>query len=268
MSKDKRLYARFTLDFADSPKIVGLSDSAFRTLVEMVLWSRRMLTDGFIRATVAHKLWPSESLSELLSNDVARPSLARVEHDGADGYMIHDFLAQQDSREEVEARKARNQAAGRAGGLAKAKRAASKSLSDTPSEPVSENVAKTETETSSSSNEELPRPRNRGSRLPPDFSITDDMRQWATDTVPGLDVDAVLPEFVDYWTAQPGQKGVKTDWVATWRNGMRKQAEWRSRGQPQRKLTAAERNLQTYQEVYGSERTGSVPGAHPRELAG
>lgn len=28
--------------------------------------------------------------------------------------------------------------------------------------------------------------------------------------------------FVDYWIAQPGQRGVKTDWPATWRNWMRR----------------------------------------------
>ena len=28
--------------------------------------------------------------------------------------------------------------------------------------------------------------------------------------------------FGDYWRAQPGQKGVKLDWDATWRNWMRK----------------------------------------------
>jgi hypothetical protein len=33
----------------------------------------------------------------------------------------------------------------------------------------------------------------------------------------------VFDEFRDYWIAQPGQKGVKTDWDATWRNWVRRQ---------------------------------------------
>ncbi|WP_207207357.1 hypothetical protein [Xylanimonas protaetiae] len=31
--------------------------------------------------------------------------------------------------------------------------------------------------------------------------------------------------FIDYWRAQPGQKGVKLDWVATWRNWLRRETE-------------------------------------------
>lgn len=36
---------------------------------------------------------------------------------------------------------------------------------------------------------------------------------------------AELEKFRDYWAAQPGQKGVKTDWPATWRNWVRRVAE-------------------------------------------
>ena len=36
---------------------------------------------------------------------------------------------------------------------------------------------------------------------------------------------AELEKFRDYWTALPGQKGVKTDWTATWRNWLRRKAE-------------------------------------------
>lgn len=136
---DGRIWAKFTLDFADSPKIAALSDSAFRTIVEMILYSRRLLTDGVVRSDVAERRWSSDSLTELLTNDSRNPSLKK--QDG--NYIIHDFLEEQDSREEVESRKRRNQANGRLGGLAKSKQGASKSLS----EESSENVAETETET-------------------------------------------------------------------------------------------------------------------------
>lgn len=61
----------------------------------------------------------------------------------------------------------------------------------------------------------------RGTRLPVDFSITRDMREWGTRETPHLDLDRVLPEFVDYWVGVPGQRGTKLDWEATWRNRMR-----------------------------------------------
>lgn len=36
---------------------------------------------------------------------------------------------------------------------------------------------------------------------------------------------AELAKFRDYWAAQPGQKGVKADWPATWRNWCRRATE-------------------------------------------
>ena len=54
----------------------------------------------------------------------------------------------------------------------------------------------------------------RGSRLPPDWFPKEH-----------LDEQRELEKFKDYWVAQPGQKGVKTDWDATWRNWVRRAAE-------------------------------------------
>lgn len=57
----------------------------------------------------------------------------------------------------------------------------------------------------------------RGSRLPQDFQV--DM-QFAVDQ----GIQNCLEEaakFRDYWNAQPGQRGTKLDWPATWRNWCR-----------------------------------------------
>lgn len=57
----------------------------------------------------------------------------------------------------------------------------------------------------------------RGSRLPPDFAPD---FQFAIDG--GIqDTAEEANKFRDYWNSQPGQKGVKTDWPATWRNWCR-----------------------------------------------
>lgn len=64
-------------------------------------------------------------------------------------------------------------------------------------------------------------PTKRGSRLPEDFTVTPEMVTWARETTPLVGAQAT-EEFMDYWRAQPGQRGVKMDWVATWRNWMRK----------------------------------------------
>lgn len=59
----------------------------------------------------------------------------------------------------------------------------------------------------------------RGTRLPDDAVLTDEWRKVAADEgVPASEVETLFREFVGYWTALPGQKATKLDWLATWRN--------------------------------------------------
>lgn len=212
--KDSRLYGRFTLDFADSPKIAPLSDAAFRALVEMTLHSRRMLDDGFVDMRIAHRKWKKRAIDELLSNDVTNPSLSVV--DG--GYRIHDFAEHQQTRADIE----KKRTAGSKGGQASAQ---ARAQADGEAHPKLTTETETETETVLS-NERTTTRSARGTRVPSDFVITAEMREWAQVEVPHVDVDKKLAEWVDYWKSVPGQRGVKLDWLATWKNGMRKQEEF------------------------------------------
>ena len=69
-------------------------------------------------------------------------------------------------------------------------------------------------------------PLKRGTRIPEPFMLTAEMRAWAASEVPGLDVDAHTREFVDHWRAASGSTATKRDWVAAWRNWMRKAHRW------------------------------------------
>lgn len=70
---------------------------------------------------------------------------------------------------------------------------------------------------------------SRGSRLPDDWVLP---RSWGEEALAlrtDLDRDAVrrlADGFRDYWIAQPGAKGRKANWLATWRNWVRKDAEF------------------------------------------
>ncbi len=79
---------------------------------------------------------------------------------------------------------------------------------------------------------------DRETRIPPDFAISDDMRHWARDKVPGLDLDYAHDEFVSFWR---GDGGKKLDWEQTWRNGMLKANE-RLRHSAPRYISQAEIN--------------------------
>ena len=138
MTKDRRLYAKFDIGMDEHPKILMLSDAAFRALFESTLYCRRQLTDGFIDDRVVSKRWSMDIVHELSSNDPDKPSWIKV--DG--GYQIHDFSEHQTTTADIEAKRA----AGRAGGLSKASKAlapASKVLEQN----ASNTLAKTETET-------------------------------------------------------------------------------------------------------------------------
>jgi hypothetical protein len=63
-----------------------------------------------------------------------------------------------------------------------------------------------------------------GQRLPADWRLPDEWKQWVVD-VYGLEPQKVVRmslEFRDYWVAVPGSRGRKLDWLATWRNNVRK----------------------------------------------
>jgi uncharacterized protein YdaU (DUF1376 family) len=60
-----------------------------------------------------------------------------------------------------------------------------------------------------------------GSRLAQDWVLLKTWGEWAQKERPDIDVRKVAEQFKDHWIAQPGQKGVKLDWQATWRNWVR-----------------------------------------------
>jgi uncharacterized protein YdaU (DUF1376 family) len=61
----------------------------------------------------------------------------------------------------------------------------------------------------------------RGSRLASDFCFTKEWEDFCQQTRPELSPVKTFDQFKDYWIAQAGQKGVKLDWFATWRNWVR-----------------------------------------------
>jgi uncharacterized protein YdaU (DUF1376 family) len=64
----------------------------------------------------------------------------------------------------------------------------------------------------------------RGRRLPSDFVVPDEWRQWAIDDqgMSRADADRQTALFVDHWAPKAGKDGTKTDWFGTWRNWCRR----------------------------------------------
>ena len=66
-------------------------------------------------------------------------------------------------------------------------------------------------------------PTKTGTRLPEDWTLPSEWRDWAIESRPDLDAEAVADSFRDFWVAKPGKDGRKADWQATWRNWVRNQ---------------------------------------------
>jgi DNA-binding MarR family transcriptional regulator len=68
---------------------------------------------------------------------------------------------------------------------------------------------------------EVSAPAKRGTRLPDDWSPSADDWRDASEKLGQQGSVFELSKFRDHWKAQPGQRGVKLDWNATFRNWMR-----------------------------------------------
>ena len=81
----------------------------------------------------------------------------------------------------------------------------------------------------------------RGTRLPDGWVPDDALIAWTKVNAPAAANLLEVERFRDYWTAQPGAKGRKTDWAATWRNWARRcqeQAHGPQRGPAPRSTTS------------------------------
>lgn len=105
-------------------------------------------------------------------------------------------------------------------------------LSPSPSPSLSPSQ-KQEEQPSPPAHEEK-KPKARGARLQLD-AAPKDWIDFCVENRPDLSPSDTWDRFRDYWIAQPGQKGVKTDWLATWRNWVRSEKQGSNRHDASRK---------------------------------
>lgn len=62
----------------------------------------------------------------------------------------------------------------------------------------------------------------RGSRLSAEWRPAPGEVAYAVEHAPSIDIERTVEDFVDYWVAVPGQRGVKVDWSRTWQTWVRR----------------------------------------------
>lgn len=133
MPADKRIWMTFPIDFPQHPKILPLTDAAFRAFVEINGYSRTQDLDGRVPVKVARAKWSQAALEELETNHPDRPTLSIED----DVYVIHNYAEHQETRASIEARRQRNSANGKQGGRPR-KRPETQSVTDSDTESLSD----------------------------------------------------------------------------------------------------------------------------------
>ena len=91
---DQRLYVRLDQGMPENPKIIALSDSAFRIYVEAICWCSRQRSDGVISEAALRRLGRPKPIQELKDGRL-------FEFDGQN-WRVHDYLFHQRSSAEID----------------------------------------------------------------------------------------------------------------------------------------------------------------------
>lgn len=232
--------------FYSSPKVLSIRRAdrlpALGLWVAAGTWAAKHLTDGVIPSYMIEEFGAELSHGDILVT-------AGLWFVDGDSYVFHDWADYQPVKREILANRERERL--RKESYRKKHNDNGANTGQSPSGTSGERPSGTETvsghpdptrpDPTRPSSKEARGTAKRGTRIPEDFIITDEMRAWAAAEVPLVDVDKKLGEWCDYWRGVPGAKGVKLDWVGTWRNGMRKQQEFAERDAPKNQPSKVKR---------------------------
>lgn len=139
----------------EHPKVASLSDRAFRVHIEALCYCSGFLTDGEVtRTVVKQKRWPERAVGELVTAGLWEPSER--------GWVIHDYLSYQRSRQgATRTSEARAEAGSRGGRAAANSKQIARGLLQ---ESDSRSEKKRSEEEEIRSDQNPPTPRKRGAR--------------------------------------------------------------------------------------------------------
>lgn len=203
--------------FWSHPKVLELSPDAVALWVRAGSYCAGHLTDGEVKPSILRLMGATDdAAAELVESGL-------WDFEGG-SWWFHDWSVYQPSRESVLAE--REAAAERMRQIREAKRKRSGERSGEQPPNVREvfadgSLSPTRPDPTRPTSTDVDVKRTRGARLSDSWTPSGDLLQWAR--IERSDIDPVkeADAFRDYWLAQPGQKGVKTDWDRTFKNWIR-----------------------------------------------
>ncbi|MEX1078903.1 MAG: hypothetical protein WED09_07330 [Homoserinimonas sp.] len=229
-----------------SPKVLSIPRS--QRLAAMGLWAvagswcGKHLTDGKVPGFMLEEWGADVSLGTCLVD-------ARLWVKTTDGYRFHDWAAYQQVREDVETKRERERERKKA---YREKRAGQKGESptgtDAGTDAGQERPSRRASGTPNQAKPSQAKPVKeggaaRGSRIPDPFLVSTEMRAWAAERAPLVNVDLATERFVNYWRAKSGKDASKIDWKRTWNNWLLSDQEKAEQRGP--KATPSQRAMAT-----------------------
>lgn len=205
--------------FWSHPKTATLSDGATALWIRAGSWSAGHLTDGFVPDSALRFFRARRrSAAELVSAGLWSAA------DG--GFVFHDWDVYQPSKEQVSAK--REASKNRVNAWRERNRNGVTDASQVENGNASPDPTRTRPDPTLSSGGGSA---TRGTRIPEQFMVTAEMRAWAAEKAPLVNLERSTERFVNYWRGLSGVKATKKDWPATWRNWLLKdQEDHESRG--------------------------------------
>lgn len=218
-TKDDRTFIKLHDGMPEHPKVDGLSDRAFRALIESWCWCSRQLSDGYVPIKTWKKRVTPKVTRELTEAGLVEP----VEG----GFQMHDYLEHQRSKAQVEHIKEVRSEAGSKGGRPKAnrKQAETKLVSNEEPKPNPETETETEEKTSSSLGREDDDAFEAFWAVYPRKVDKKPARQaWQRLVKAGTDPDTLIETAKRYAASRVGEPEKYTKHAKTWLN----QASWQN----------------------------------------
>lgn len=209
-----QLWAKFALNLIDNPKIIVLSDTAFRAFIEAIMYSRQHLTDGFLDARIVAVKW-AQAVDELTGNDPRHPSWIPVEG----GFSIHNYSEYQMTNDDIERKRAAQSRNGRRSAEARRTKVNQDSTNGEPTSNQIQPELELETELEKSS---VSKPK-RKTELKLDWKPSPAGYEYARVKAPGMNVDVQVEKFLNY---NQHANRLSADWDAAWRTWVIKAVEF------------------------------------------
>ena len=220
--------------FYDHPKTDGMELEAIGLWLVCGTYCARHLTDGVVTVSRIRRFGGSDDMVATLVD-----SGLWTAH--GDDYRFNDWCDYQPTRETVLAdrererqrkqkqRESKRNPAGVPGGVPPGVPLGQPPESHPESQGVSGHPDPTRPDPTRPPTKSVAR-KKQATPAPDIFPITDAMRKWAASKAPAVDIDDETEKLLD-WARANGK--TYTDWVATWRNWMRREPQFRPRSKPQ-----------------------------------